>query len=102
MSVLIIVAAIAHGLAGPPVTPVRSPSHAWFPIVLVSVKGESLHPIGDGRYVPAIFYADRASCMTATRANVRPMHDAGITGRFLCMYHNEPDATLDRAPRENF
>lgn len=74
---------------------------SYFAIVLVSVNHEPLHDIAPG-YVPDVFYADRASCLKGTRASVRPMADAGIRGRFLCMYPREPDAELDAEPREEF
>lgn len=109
ITALATIVSIMQIIANPPSTmaareplPVHDETRPWFPIVLVTVNGEPLHPISGGDEEPAIFYADRASCMAATRVNVRPMHDAGIKGRFLCMYPRQPDASLNLNPREVF
>ena len=108
-----IILAFAWGLfqyatSTPAVAPARVAAKAlppvpgsYFAIVLVSVRGEPVHPIAPN-YVPDVFYADRSSCLKGTRASVREMAAAGISGRFLCMYPREPDAELDAEPREEF
>jgi hypothetical protein len=92
---------------GPPtaaaaiVAPVNDPARPYFAIVLVSVNKEPLHELAAG-WGPAVFYADGGSCMAATRANVREMAQAGIKGRFLCMYPGESDEALTAGLKENF
>lgn len=92
-------------ITGARLTPAdRSPApfvDAWFPVVSVSLQGEPMHPPAAGN-VPKYAYRARGICMAETRQNVSKMAQAGIRGRFLCMYHGEPDRELAAAPKENF
>lgn len=73
----------------------------WFPVVTVSLRGEPMHPPALDA-IPRYTYNSRAVCMAATRRDVQDMAKAGVRGRFMCMYHNQPDAELKQAPKEDF
>jgi hypothetical protein len=66
-------------------------AHVWFLVVaLTGHPGEQ--PLQFGRL------SSRAACMASAPARLAGLQNIGVHGRYLCMYHNQPDTGLARDP----
>lgn len=69
-------------------------AHVWF--IVVAFAG---HP-GDNLQLGR--FPSRAACLASAPDRVAAFQTIGDHGRYLCMYHDEPDAALDREPAGRF
>ena len=69
--------------------------HIWF-LVVVFTGHPHEGPISLGQF------ATRAECMADAPGRMAGFQYIGSHGRYLCMYHNQPDKELARAPVATF
>lgn len=84
-------------------TPKALPHHSrpWFMIISpIDAYGNSMDAYTERQM--AWKFATHASCMADAAQRAAAFSSVGLHGRYLCMYHNEPDAELNASEKVEF
>lgn len=71
----------------------------WFIIMIATMPNG--HEINTDR-LSTWRYASHAACMVDASRRAEGFASVGVTGRFLCMYHNEPDREIEASRKGEF
>lgn len=72
----------------------------WFIVLMASVHGIDRREIGDG--MVGFRFKTQAGCLADASRRAEALKSVNIHGRFLCMYHGEPDRELRHAVKFAF
>lgn len=72
----------------------------WMIILVASAHGVDLAPLTDR--VAEFRYATQGECLVSAANRADALRSANAHGRYMCMYHGEPDREMRNAPKFSF